>query len=241
MPVFDGKITTPTRAHSAANDSKGPSFRSLDPHAMTSPTALAGTVGVDCSLIHGDSDFLLNGNLKLHVTENMTELVDGSHLNTVTQNKIASVLGTTSQTFYGNHEQTNIAPRTDTFVHTRTEMHSQPEQVHQPTETNESTESQNEEKYKVFEYKKHFIEMGDANIELSTLLSADIKNRDMTLAFVSAEGQAYKHEIHGIRNNIGAMCTDLHGVKVKAAVTHAKAIAANINAGFAANADSPLG
>lgn len=238
--TFAGSPKTVNGSFDPSSDHVTPKLGLLNLKGMPDTSALSGTNGTETKVIHGNVDFLVEKNMKLHVEQSFTELIDQHHNNTVTGNKTQSVVGVTNQTFTGHHEQTNIATRTDHFIHQRTELHSQPELVHQPTATCEHVNEKNEDSYKLVETRKEFIEIADVAFDINAIMDLATKNREMTLCYVSAEGQAFKHEIHGIRNELGAMATEIKAGKVKAAASHAKAIAANLNAGFAANADSPV-
>lgn len=238
--TFGGSAKTVNGGFDPGNDHVTPTMGLLNLSSMPSTTALAGVDGTETMVIHANVDYLVEGNMKLHVVQSLTELIDQNHTNVVTGNKTQTIVGVTNQTFTAHHEQTNIATRTDHFIHQRTELHSQPELVHQPTTTSEHVHEKNEDSFKLLESRNHFIEIADVAIDINLLMDLATKNREMTLCYVSAEGQAFKHEIHGIRNELGAMATEIKAGKVKAAASHAKAIAANLNAGFAANADSPV-
>ncbi len=240
MSVFDGSIKTARAVPDPGTDHQLPSSGCLSYGSIKSTSALAGTSGVNVALVTGNSDYQLIGNLLEHVSMNMTLQVDGNLKGTVAGNSVTTVVGTTSDTRIGNHQHVNVAPRTDIFNHTRTELHSQPEQVKQPTERCECTSSDSTENQKVFEFKYVSVELiGLLSLGMNPSLSLDIKNRDFGINFLSSEANVFKQEYKAFHNDLAALKADIKGGKVKAALTHAKAIGLNLNAGLAVNADSP--
>src|SRR5262249_9175054 len=64
-------------------------------------------------------------------------------------------------------------------------------------------------------------------------IGVGVANLDADFTVMKAESKSFEH-------NLAALASDIQAGKLKAALTHAKAVAANVNAGLAVNADSPF-
>jgi hypothetical protein len=76
MPVFDNSVKTPLRVTDPGTDKTMPDAGSLAYGSMTGATALAGTTGIDCKLIHGDRWQEIKGNMTEHWTGNVNTNID---------------------------------------------------------------------------------------------------------------------------------------------------------------------
>jgi hypothetical protein len=239
--TFAPSINTATRPSATANDSKTPALGSLDLKSIASPTALKGTTGIDCSLVHGDEWNQIEGNLTANILKNCTVVVNLNEKYTINKNLIYRVNGTTNDTRVGVHNQTNIAPRNDIFTHTLSETHHQPEHREQKTEDHNFVTSLIEFKEKHYEWKWLFMEFKQISLGFCWPLSFEKHLMDASGHIFKMEGSAFDVEMKEIKTSLGALGTEIKAGKIKAAATHLKAIAGNINAGIALNADSPFG
>ncbi len=239
--AFDGAIATQTRANGAAGDATHPPFGSLNAQSMTSATALAGTNGVDAALVTGDTWFQRTGNKTENISGWLHLTVSGDEVHKILSNLTHRVVGTTNDTRVDVHNQTNIAPRNDTFLHTRTETHQQPECREQKTEDNEKGND-------IFHYDSRFlawhllmIDTFGMRFEFNTTMNFEKKMLNVGANIFVIEDRAFSVEMEEIKTSLGVLGTEIKAGKIKAAATHIKAIAGNINAGIALNADSPFG
>src|SRR4051794_40014076 len=84
MPsVFDATNKIPRRVKDPITDDTLPSPGSLNWKQITSATALAGTTGVDCILVHGDRWTEMKGSLKENYAVDKTITVKGKHTETI--------------------------------------------------------------------------------------------------------------------------------------------------------------
>ncbi|MEO8371389.1 MAG: hypothetical protein ABI806_19540 [Candidatus Solibacter sp.] len=92
MPtVFDATNKIPRRVKDPVTDDTLPSPGSLNWKQITSATALAGTTGVDCMLVHGDRWQEMKGSLKENYAVDKTITVKGKHTETITGNRSITV------------------------------------------------------------------------------------------------------------------------------------------------------
>jgi hypothetical protein len=133
--VFAAAVLVATGANALTQDATSLDLGSLSSGSMTSPTALAGTNGIDGVLVHGDQWREIEGNVTVDILKNLTTNITLSEKQTVLQNLTNRVVGTTNDTRVGVHQQWNVAPRFDNFAHTLTENHHEKMVVHQPTTT----------------------------------------------------------------------------------------------------------
>ena len=241
MPAFSANVVTGTRANATANDKATPPMGSLNLGAMTSPTALAGTNGVSASLIHGNEWNQIEQNLTENILGNVKEYVKGNETYTVNGNLVYRVNGTTNDTRAKTHIQINIATRIDIFIHTRTEMHHQPECREQKTEDNEKGNDVFKYDSKMLAWHMLMIDTFGMRFEFNTTMNFEKKLLNVGGNIFCIEDRAFEVKMEEIKASLGGLATEIKGGKIKAAATHIKAIAGNINAGIALNADSPFG
>ncbi len=239
--TFGGTPKTVNGSFDPSADNKTPHLGSLDMAAMSSRTALADTTGIDVSLIHGDEWNQIMGNLTENVLNNHIFFVKLDENYTVNTNLVRRVNGTTNDTRVGVHNQTNIQPRNDIYMHTRSEVHYQPENREQKTEDHDVGKTLLEFKEKHFEYNSLKIDVKNLSFEFNWPLNFEKHLLDCNGSIFSMDGSAIEVETKEIKTSLGALGAEIKGGKVKAAATHLKAIAGNINAGIALNADSPFG
>ena len=239
--AFGGDVQTQTRANGAPQDNAPKRFGSLSAGAMTSVTALAGTNGVDVAKVTGDTWFQRTGNETENISGWLHLTVSGDEVHKILGNLTHRVVGTTNDTRVDTHNQTNIAPRNDCFMHTRTEVHHQPECREQKTEDNEKGNDVFHVDSKVFAWHLLMIDTFGMRFEFNTTMNFEKKFINVGANIFVIEDRAFAVEMAEIKGSLGALGTEIKAGKIKAAATHIKAIAGNINAGIALNADSPFG
>jgi hypothetical protein len=239
MSVFDGAVKIGRAVRDPGTDKKLPPVGSLSYGAIKSVTALSGTTGVDACLIQGNKWQELKGQHTENVLQHHLLTIQGNRQEMVVGNHTHTIVGNTNTTQIGTHNQTNIAARNDTCVQPYTENHSQPDYKNQPTQTmgSASTEHQDKEEAKHF----HGFEWNviGTSVEV-TGVKAEHKSVALDVTNVKADFEMMHAESKSFHQNLSALASDIHGGKLKAAATHAKAIGANICAGIAANLDSPF-
>ena len=94
MGVFDGKIATKLKVTDPLTDHTLPHPRSLSFKSITETTALTGTKGSQCHLLHGD-----------HWNE-----IKGNHIENIAQNQTIKVVGKHKETLVGKCYQNIIGP-----------------------------------------------------------------------------------------------------------------------------------
>ena len=239
---FEADVKTGTRSHKGLEDKASPDWKHLDPAGISGPTALAGASPcIDGKLVHGDMWNQIEGNVTTNILKNRKYKIFQNDTGTVTGNLVYRVVGTTNDTRVDVHNQTNMHVRNDTFIETRSETHHQPEHRSQKTEDHDIVKSLLEWKERHFEWKEYFVEVKNISLGFCWPLSFEKHLMDSSGHIFKMEGSAIEVEFKEIKNSLGALGTEIKGGKIKAAATHMKAIAGNINAGIALNADSPFG
>lgn len=241
MNVFNASVATETRANGAIRDAAEPPLGKLNPRAMTSLTALAGTNGVDACLIHADLWNQIEGNVTENILKNHKLTVTENEKHTITGNLTHRVVGTTNDTRVAVHNQTNIAQRNDEFMHTRTEIHHQPEKRVQKTDDIDWTERLIEFTSDIFkgEGPKMTTHWGP-DVDINPIFTLEMKGITAAWKYVEAESVRLECEFKELAVATGLVRDEIKGAVVKVAGSHLKGIGANLNAGIAANADSPF-
>lgn len=237
---FNGTPSVFTREHGGPNDKVPAKLGALSAGGMISPGGLAGTTGIDVALIHGDAWRQTEGNQVVNILKNLTTTITLTEKRTVTQNLVNKVCGTTNDTRIGVHNQTNVAPRNDEFMHTRSEIHHEKENRQQKTEDADVADKAMEfitdwfkEHTAAMEYHGLYIEINGLQVE-----GAPIAVENVTF---KSEFESFEIKADLINDHFSGMISEIKAGKIKAAGVHLKAIAGNLNAGLALNADSPFG
>ena len=240
MGAFDQNIKTQTRANGSAKDREMPPLRSLNVKAMASLTALEGTNGVDCSLIHGDTWNQMVGNQTENILGWQHFTVSGDEVHKILSNLTYRVVGTTNDTRIAVHNQTNIAPRNDEFLHTRTETHHQPEQIHQPTHLLNIQEEITEYLSKHTKFSSWYFSMVGVKMDVTPIVSLGYATLEGKLGVIATKALVLEKKSKALDLKYQAAVTHFTLTAVLASVLWAKVIAFDGNAGIAANADSPF-
>jgi len=246
MGVFDGTVKIGRTVADPGTDHSLPPCGALSFGGIKAVTALSGTNGADACLITGNKWQQLNGKHTENVTMDHLLTIVGNRQEMVSGNHTHTIVGHTNATHVGVHNQTNVAPRNDTFVHTRTENHSEQEHQNQPTGRNEVTASEHtstheESHTKLEEHTATGFKFEAVGMNFETQVT-NVESKMVNVGFhgISAEAKLMHHKSELFEERLQAFATDVVAVKLRAAVTHAKAIAADLNAGIAANLDSPF-
>ena len=179
---------------------------------MTSPKALAGTTGIDASLIHGDKWEQIKANLTSNILQNRMTTITLNEMHTVLTNVVKKMVGTTNDIRVGVHNQTNIAERNDVFMHIRSELH------HLTENRQQLTGDQNHTKDEKTWIEKHFE---------GTLYKLELKG--ITVALCAP--LFYEKKLFGVGNDIFHMGHDEIEVEMKEITTSLGALATAIKGG----------
>jgi|SRR5579863_3367233 hypothetical protein len=93
MSAFDGKTKIGRKVVDPITDHILPNSRSLAWKAITTPTALKGTNGTHCELVHGDQWNEWKGNHTENISRNQTLKVVGKHKETLVQSCYQNIIG----------------------------------------------------------------------------------------------------------------------------------------------------
>ncbi|HUA83758.1 MAG TPA: hypothetical protein VMB85_07855 [Bryobacteraceae bacterium] len=107
MGVFNNSVKIGVRVEDPGTDKKLPPSGALSYPSITAPSALAGTTGIDCKLVHGDRWQQILGNM----TENYTDNVN----TTVGQNWTIQVNGIMNLTVMLGYNETEWGPVNRTY------------------------------------------------------------------------------------------------------------------------------
>ena len=238
--VFGGATQTPTRANESSADCKQQTLGLLNLKAMTDPTALAGTKGTEASLIHGETW----NQMEVNQTENILGwqkfTVTGVETHKALSNLVHRVDGSTNDTRVGVHNQTNIAPRNDEFMHTRTETHHRPEQIHQPTQLMNIQKDVTEYLDKHTKFSSWYFSMVAIKMDVTPVVSLGFATLEGKLGVIATKALVMEKKSKALDAKYQAAVTHFTLTAVLASVLWAKVITFDGNAGIAANADSPF-
>src|SRR5215472_14467182 len=93
MRVFDATTKVKTAVSDPLTDHKLLHPKSLSWGAITSPSAVAGTNGAHCDLVHGDQWHEIKGNHKQNIQQNQTIKVVGKHKETLVDSCYQNIIG----------------------------------------------------------------------------------------------------------------------------------------------------
>jgi hypothetical protein len=141
MPVFDAATQVGRFVSDPGTDKRLPPGGSLSYGSITSPSALAGTLGIDVALVHGDQWDQVEGNRTCNILMNHICTVFQDEVykvlidrrTTIAGNYYKTVIGNYNQTIIGIHNVTNISNRNNTYVSPKIEVHTAPKQSQEPT------------------------------------------------------------------------------------------------------------
>lgn len=239
MSVFDGEVKIGRTVKDPGSDHSLPPGGSLSFGAVKSVSALSGTTGVDACLITGNKWQQLNGKHTENVTMDHLLQILGNRQELVSGNHTHMIIGNTNTTHIGTHNQTNVAPRNEVYGHKKTETHSEQEFKQQPTGQMKSINSEHKDVFLGFELYQQEKNMYGMKMEFTGLnVEGDATNVESKA--INVEIPIVHHECKLLEDKLHTFATDVVAVKIRAAEAHLKAIAADLNAGLAANADSPF-
>ena len=148
MSVFDASTKTGREVKDPLSDKTLPPPASLSWKAITTPTALAGTVGIDCKLVHGDRFQQIDKSMIENYGGSVTSTIGGSQTRTVmgsqtfmtigmqTETNVTGIthliVGATNRSYIGAHNEIQIAGKNHTFVGVLVENHASPKQENEP-------------------------------------------------------------------------------------------------------------
>lgn len=121
MAVFSSNVLTATGANGITGDGTPPNLGSLNAQAMTSPSAVSGTNGIDSKLIHGDRWQEIQGNqtenikndLKTHIKQNETWIIDDNLDFTVTGETKDNRVGEVNEYYHSGSKFEYFGEHTD--------------------------------------------------------------------------------------------------------------------------------
>jgi len=148
MSVFDASTKTGREVKDPLSDKTLPPPASLSWKTITTPAALAGTVGIDCKLVHGnrfqqiDQSMTENygGNVTTTIGSNQTRTIGGDQKMVVAGNRTAVIgtnllhvtAGSTTRVQIGAVTQLDVSATNEVYVGVLTENHASPKQENEP-------------------------------------------------------------------------------------------------------------
>ncbi len=116
MPVFNNNIKTALRVTDPVTDKNLTPSGSLSYTGITGTTALAGTTGIDCKLVHGDRWQEIKGNMTEHYTLNVKTTIDQNWTILVNGQMFLTVMQGFTEQEYGPVNRTYQMVVNDTFL-----------------------------------------------------------------------------------------------------------------------------
>ena len=145
---FDGGTFTETRVKVQEGDRALAPSGSLTWTTITTPTALAGCVGIDAKLVHGDRWQTIDANFTEMIYGDVKSTIFGNQIHTVMTNQTLTTIGNVTHMIVGTLNAVNvgsithmiigtylgtyISPHTVNFISPMTENHAAPKTVNEP-------------------------------------------------------------------------------------------------------------
>jgi len=204
--VFDGKTKVGRAVPDPGTDDMLPSSGSLVFAAIATPAALAGTVGADAKLVHGDRWQQISGTITEFVSGSVLTNITQDHTLNVTGNRTKQITGNHTENIVGNQNLTVVGPHNALYVSPKNDVHASPH-----NRVNSSAENQSEPSDKVQILGTDF-DKKDSDFSL-TMNSFEIK-------VLSNEFTAFKNEASGLANGITALVLDaVLGISIEPKIT----------------------
>lgn len=204
--VFDGETKTKRAVADPGTDDALPSSGSLAFPAITTAAALAGTIGNDAKLVHGDRWQQVGGSITEFVTGNVKTNITQDHTLNVNGNRTKQITGNHTENIVGNQNLTVIGPHNALYVSPKNDIHAAPH-----NRVNSSPENQQEPAQKIHILGTEF-EKKDSDFTL-TMNGFDIK-------VMSNEFTAFKNEATGLANGMTGIVLDaVLGISVEPKIT----------------------
>ncbi len=116
MPVFDKSTKVGRKVNDPGTDKSLPGGKALSYGAMTSATAVAGTTGLDCKLVHGDRWQQIDGSFTEQTNSNVKTTILADETRNVIGNRTLSTLGSVTGTVASNYTKTVVGSTVRTYV-----------------------------------------------------------------------------------------------------------------------------
>ncbi len=231
--VFDGKTKVGRTVTDPKTDHSLPSGYSLSLSQITTKTALGGTVGARCSVVHGDQyDFVsatvnveVIGDLFTNISGSETHFVLHNRTETVTINNSLTVGGNQDWTITGSHMALHTGPKTETMVSPLNRLLSAPDSKSEPTNKMHILGVEFEKKDQDFAYTFNSFEIHGMSNEVNylfkneaTVLNNEVKLIDYaTVLGVSVEPKISEVELEPLHTFLKGAHAEATGGKVTAA------------------------
>jgi len=115
MGVFNAMSNVKRTVEDPRTDHKLPHPASLSWNLVTEASALVGTKGPHCELVHGDRWHQVRGNVTENIQKNLATTVTGNHSHEVSGNQSLSVIGDTINTHVGTCTKTYVDSKIETY------------------------------------------------------------------------------------------------------------------------------
>lgn len=189
MTVFACNVLTATGANALKKDSSFPSLRALSPKQMPNATAMSGTTGVDCKLIHGDRWQQIDGNLTENITKNLKTDIKEDETWEVHGDLIFKVDGKTKDTRVEDVKEYYLAESKFEYTLEHTDLHHEKDHQINPTQT-----------------------FDILNIE------GEYKNVDLAIKASAIEAKGFSAEVIGVKTEAWGVGAEAFGAQVGAGV-----------------------
>lgn len=223
MEAFTENPLVTTRTHGGGADSFPLVLGSLaGGAAIATPTALAGTIGVDCKLIHGDRWQEIVGNETDDITGNLKTTIEGDEKRLLMGDLDTTVMGKTKDDRFGMYLGEYFSASTFNYFHTRTENHTAQEQEHQPTSHAEVINEEKKEKKESFEATAHKEELtgfsiGGTGVKIEGVITAaEVFGAKAGMGGIEATGLGWRHKSEALESKLDALAAKITGADVEA-------------------------
>lgn len=116
MGVFDCSIKTKRAVTDPGTDDTLPPSGALSWGGITGPSSVAGTMGADAKLVHGDRWQQIEGNHTENLTMNLMATIQGNQTQTIMGNQNLTTTGNVTKTIVGMLNETLVAGQSTSCV-----------------------------------------------------------------------------------------------------------------------------
>jgi Gp5-like OB domain-containing protein len=238
MSVFDQSTKVGRRVADPGTDKTLPPSGALSWGGITGASGVAGTVGVDAKLVHGDRWQQITGNqtenitsdLKTTVTGDQTHTIVGNQTITVSQNHQETIIGNCLQTIIGPQITTNMDVRNETRAVTHAHTHGDHFFVYGPDNLFHYCETNMGAWIFMFEAEVQHTEIGLQHLEFKPVMHNYFAGIDTSVCAIRGQNQALNEEVSISWGTIRLLQGHISALNTKAGVLEAKLEAMEANA-----------
>jgi hypothetical protein len=207
--VFDGKTKIGRAVADPGTDQMLPNPNSLAFPTIATPVALAGTIGAECKLVHGDRWEQVDGSLMETTNVNVTTMIMANETREVNGNQTLTTSGNVGNTILGNVDYTVVGAELHTNIGAQNHTYVSPRVLVYGGNSNEDEPGAHAKSIDEILW-EHAIETS------ITGMTMEVKGSSFGYTGYSCELESAKTEITELENGTMGLKTSTHGLWVVA-------------------------